>query len=173
MRLLGSGAILNEVIAAQKLLEEDFGIAADVWSVTSYQQLRRNALETERWNRLHPKDRPRISYVSQCLGERPYPVVAASDYIKLLPDSIARFSPAPFVSLGTDGFGRSDTRADLRNFFEVDSHHIVLAALTSLKGRNETFGKACEQVMREWKIDPEKREPHGDWGKNIREDENS
>jgi pyruvate dehydrogenase E1 component len=131
VRLLGSGAILREVIAASQLLAEDWRVTADVWSVTSFSELAREARYVGRWNRLHPGERPRKSYVAECLtGD--VPVVAATDYVCAYPDLVASFVDAPFRSLGTDGFGRSDNRASLRTFFEVDRHHIVVAALYSL-----------------------------------------
>ncbi len=131
VRLLGSGAILREVIAAAELLARDWRIAAEVWSAPSFSELAREARAVQRWNRLHPQSSPRRSHVEQCLGGTA-PVVAATDYVCAWPQSIAPFLRAPFVALGTDGFGRSDTRAALRRFFEVDRWHIVLAALQAL-----------------------------------------
>ena len=132
VRLLGSGAILNEVVAAADLLAEEHGVAAEVWSVTSFTELRREGLEAERWNRLHPDEVPRASYVEQALGEGDGPVVAATDYMRALPDGIRAFVPGRLHVLGTDGFGRSDTRATLRRFFEVDRQHVAAAALSAL-----------------------------------------
>ncbi|MBI3067818.1 MAG: pyruvate dehydrogenase (acetyl-transferring), homodimeric type, partial [Betaproteobacteria bacterium] len=133
VQLLGSGTILREVIAAAELLEEDFGISSDIWSVTSFTLLRRDGLETSRWNMLHPEAEPRLSYVETCLKDRPGPVVAATDYVKIFADQIRAFSPTPhYLALGTDGFGRSDTRKALRRFFEVDRHHVAVAALKAL-----------------------------------------
>src|SRR5882672_619465 len=129
--LLGSGAILREVIAAAKLLQNEWNIASEVWSVTSFSELARDAREVQRWNRLHPTTTPRTSFVAECLVGR-IPVLAATDYISAYPSMIAPFVEAPFVVLGTDGFGRSDTRASLRRFFEVDRQSIVVAALQSL-----------------------------------------
>jgi pyruvate dehydrogenase E1 component len=131
VRLLGSGAILREVIAAAKLLTSDWNVLADVWSVTSFTELAREARELERWNRLHPKEPRRNSYIAECLAGAA-PVVAATDYVCAYPDLVASFVDAPYRTLGTDGFGRSDKRASLRRFFEVDRHHIAVAALYSL-----------------------------------------
>src|SRR5690606_29954126 len=118
--LFGSGSIMNEVLKAQEMLA-GYGVAADVWSVTSYKELRRDALACDRWNMLDPGEKPRVPYVTECLKDAPGVFVAASDYIKALPDSIARWIPGRFVPLGTDGFGRSETREALRDFFEVDA----------------------------------------------------
>ena len=131
VRLLGSGAILREVMAAADLLARDFGIAAEIWSATSFSELARDAAETERWNRLHPSEPERASHLLACLPGQA-PVIAASDYVRAYPQLIASYLDAPFIALGTDGFGRSDTRAALRSFFEVDRHQIVLAALQGL-----------------------------------------
>jgi pyruvate dehydrogenase E1 component len=131
VRLLGSGAILREVIAAAKVLSTDWNVRADVWSVTSFTELAREAREVERSNRLHPKEQRRNSYIAECLPDAT-PVVAATDYVCAYPDLVASFVDAPYRSLGTDGFGRSDTRASLRRFFEVDRYHIAVAALNSL-----------------------------------------
>jgi hypothetical protein len=130
VRLLGSGTILREVIAAAELLQHDWQVASDVWSATSYSELARDAREVERWNRLHPEAPRRASHVQACLGGD-LPIVAASDYVRAWPQLVASHAGAPFVALGTDGFGRSDTRAELRRFFEIDRHQIVLAALDS------------------------------------------
>mgnify|MGYP000918074365 FL=1 len=157
--LLGSGAIMNEVLKASEILETRYGVAAEVWSVTSYKELRRDALETERWNLLHPAQPPRLPYVSHCLNDADGPIVAATDYMKALPDSIARWLPKPPVSLGTDGFGRSDSRAALRDFFEVDARYIVVAALSALARENKVAAETAAQAMKELAIDPEKPNP--------------
>jgi pyruvate dehydrogenase E1 component len=154
VQLLGSGTILREVLAGADLLREDFGVGADVWSVTSFTELRRDGMEAERHNRLHPAGEPRSSYVEEVLGERNGPVVAATDYIRALPDGIRPWVDAPYTVLGTDGFGRSDYRKALRRFFEVDRHHVVVAALHAL-GRHEDAAKAIEQ----YGIDPELEAP--------------
>ena len=132
VQLLGSGTILREVMAAAEILEQHHGVAADVWSVTSFTELRRTALETEKWNRHHPDQQPRMSWLETCLSASAGPIVAASDYVKALPDLIRTWVPRRYSVLGTDGFGRSDTRANLRRFFEVDRQAIVLCALHSL-----------------------------------------
>jgi pyruvate dehydrogenase E1 component len=141
VRLLGSGTILREVRAGADLLREDFGVEADVWSVTSFTELRRDGLEVERDNRLHPTRAPRPAYVQECLGDGGAPVVAATDYLRTLPDLIRPWVGAPYTVLGTDGFGRSDFRRALRRFFEVDRHHVCVAALHAL-GRGEDAAKA-------------------------------
>ena len=156
--LLGSGPILNEVLRAQELLQERFDVAADVYSVTSYQLLRNDALECERWNRLHPTERPRVPYISQVLGGR-LPIVAASDYMKVIPDQIARWVPQPFIPLGTDGFGRSDTRPALRRFFENDAENVAVASLEGLR-MCEQYGAAdVAKAIKELGVDPNKPEP--------------
>jgi pyruvate dehydrogenase E1 component len=157
-QLFGSGAIMNEVLRAQQELEK-YGIAADVWSVTSYKELRRDGLEVERWNLLHPTEKPRRSYISQCLANVPGVFVAASDYMKKLPDSVARWFPRPLMSLGTDGFGRSDDRQDLRNFFEVDYRYVTLSALTALLREDKIKPDVVQGAMEELEINPEKLNP--------------
>ena len=131
-QLFGSGTILLQALEAQKILEEKYNVGADVWSVTSYVNLHRDGHACERWNRLHPTEKPRVPYVTQVTKDAPGVFVSASDYLKVLPDSIDRWLPKPLQALGTDGFGRSDSRAALRNFFEVDARFIVLAALYAL-----------------------------------------
>ncbi len=135
VNLLGSGSILREALRAQGILAERFGIAADVWSVTSYKELRREALEVERWNMLHPTQPPRRSYVEQLLANEKGVFIAATDYVKLLPDMITRWVPGGLYPLGTDGFGRSDNRPSLRRFFEMDAESIVVATLSRLAAR--------------------------------------
>jgi len=146
VRLLGSGAILREVIAAQQLLADDWQVEAEVWSATSFSELARDARECERWTRLHPDQAPRASHAAQCLaGDAP--IVAASDSVRAWPQLIASYLGAPFTALGTDGFGRSDTRAALRSFFEVDRHQIVLAALTALAARGRVDAAVCASAI--------------------------
>jgi pyruvate dehydrogenase E1 component len=157
-QLLGSGAILREVLKAQAMLEE-YGVAADVWSVTSYKELHRDGHETERWNLLHPAEPPRTAYVSQCLKDAPGVVVAASDYVKAIPDSIVRWCPGRPVALGTDGFGRSDTRAALRDFFEVDARFVTLATLSALMREGQLAPQVVKNAMKSLGIDPDKRDP--------------
>jgi pyruvate dehydrogenase E1 component len=157
-QLLGSGAILNEVVAAAKLLEK-YDVAADVWSVTSYQELYRDGHACDRWNMLHPTGTPRVPYVAQCLKDAPGVIVAASDYLKVLPDSIDRWMPRRVRSLGTDGFGRSEDRASLRNFFEVDARFVAVATLAELAQAGEIDGRVVAQAIADLKIDPEKKNP--------------
>jgi pyruvate dehydrogenase E1 component len=152
VRLIGSGAVLREVIAAAELLSQDWQVASEVWSATSFTELSREAREIERWNRLHPLESPRVSYISRSLsGERP--IVAASDYVCAYPQLIAPYLDAPYVALGTDGFGRSDTRPVLRRFFEVDRHHITLAALQALARRGEVPAAHAAAAIDRYKID--------------------
>jgi pyruvate dehydrogenase E1 component len=151
VRLLGSGAILPEVIAAAELLVQDWGVEAEAWSVTSYTELEREAREAERWNRLHPLDVPRVSHVAACLTAET-PVVAASDYLRAVPQLIAPHIRAPYTVLGTDGFGRSDTRSALRDFFEVDRRHIALAALTALAAQGLVERRRCAEAMQRYGI---------------------
>ena len=158
-QLLGSGAILNEVIKAQQILEEQYGVAADVWSVTSYNELRRQALEVERWNLLNPGEPTRTPFVSECLQEKSGVVVASSDYMKSLPDSIAKWVPGHIISLGTDGFGRSDTREGLRDFFEVDARFITLAALSALARESEIDSEVVKKAVVELGISAQKPNP--------------
>jgi pyruvate dehydrogenase E1 component len=154
VRLLGSGTILREVIAAADLLRDDWQIASEVWSATSFSELAREAREVERWNRLHPQAPQRISHVARCLrGDAP--VIAATDYVRAWPQSIAGSFDAPFTVLGTDGFGRSDTRAALRRFFEVDRHHVVLAALDALARAGRIERALCDQAIQRYGIDTE------------------
>ena len=158
-QLLGSGSILNEALKAQGILAERYGVAADVWSVTSYKELRRDGLETERWNLLNPGQPPRVPFFTTALQDTAGAIVAASDYVKALPDSIACWAPRPLISLGTDGFGRSESRDRLRDFFEVDARYITLAALTSLAREGKLPTATVEQAMRELEIDPNKPNP--------------
>ncbi len=158
-QLFGSGAIMNQVLNAQKLLEEKYGIAADVWSVTSYKELRRDALEVERWNMLHPDEKPRVPYITQCLADEPGVFVAASDYLKMLPHSLTPWSPKPIVSLGTDGYGRSETREALRDFFEVDHRFVTLATLHALAKDGQIKPDVVSGALEELEIDPNKLNP--------------
>jgi pyruvate dehydrogenase E1 component len=157
-QLLGSGAILNEVVAAQKLLE-NYGVAADVWSVTSYQELYREGHACERWNMLHPGEPHRVPYVTQCFKDAPGVIVAASDYLKVLPDAIDRWMPRKIRSLGTDGFGRSEDRKSLRDFFEVDARFVAVATLAELAKEGQVDAKVVAQAIKDFGIDPEKRNP--------------
>jgi pyruvate dehydrogenase E1 component len=159
VHLLGSGSILRETWRAQELLAERFGVAADVWSVTSYRELRRDALEAERWNLLHPTAEPRRSYVERLLADEPGVYVAATDYLRLVPEMIDRWVPGGLFPLGTDGFGRSENRPALRRFFEVDAEFIALAALYRLAQRGERKPAEVQEAMRQLGIDPEKADP--------------
>lgn len=157
--LFGSGAILNETLKAQKLLGEKYDVAADVWSVTSYKELYRDGHEAERWNMLHPSEIPRVPYIIQCLQDAPGVFIAASDFSKALPDSIYRWFPKPLVSLGTDGFGRSDSRRALRDFFEVDARFITLAALAALAREKEIKTDVVQHAIKDLEINPGKANP--------------
>jgi pyruvate dehydrogenase E1 component len=157
-QLLGSGAILREAIKAQELLE-GFGVAADVWSVTSYKELYRDAVEADRWNMLHPGEKPRVPYAAQCLAEAPGVLVAASDYLKVLPSMIAQWLPRRVACLGTDGFGRSESRAALRDFFEVDARFITLAALSELQREGQLKPAVVSKAIQDLGINPEKPNP--------------
>jgi pyruvate dehydrogenase E1 component len=156
VHLLGSGSILNEALAAKKLLERQFGIAADVWSVTSYKNLYWDAIETERWNRLNPEKKARIPYIMQQMGGESGIFVAASDYLKALPAAIAKWLPGPLTVLGTDGYGRSETRQALRDFFEVDARHIAFAAISSLARRKKIAMATVKKARRTLEINPER-----------------
>jgi pyruvate dehydrogenase E1 component len=158
-QLFGSGAILNEVIEAERLLREQYNVAADVWSVTSYKELYRDGHEVERWNMLHPSEKPRTPYITESVAEQPGVFVAASDYVKALPDSVSQWLPRPLVSLGTDGFGRSDGRAALREFFEVDRRFIALATLVALAREKKIKTDVVQQAIKDLDIDPEKADP--------------
>ena len=161
VQLLGSGTILREVIAGAELLEKDFGISADIWSVTSFNELRRDGIEMARWNMLHPQEERRASYVEDCLRDRAGPVIAATDYMKAYADQIRGFLPqaAHYSVLGTDGFGRSDTRRALRRFFEVDRHHVAVAALKALADQEALPRKKVAEAIKQYGLDPEKPNP--------------
>jgi pyruvate dehydrogenase E1 component len=158
VQLLGSGTILREVIAAVDLLEKDFGVAADVWSVTSFNELRRDGVDCERWNTLHPEAKPRTSYVDACLNDKA-PVVAATDYIRSYADQIRPFIKARYKTLGTDGFGRSDTRKKLRGFFEVDRYFVTIAALKALADEGTIAASEVTKAIKLYKINPDKPNP--------------
>jgi pyruvate dehydrogenase E1 component len=159
---MGSGTILREIEAAAELLEKDWGVAADVWSATSFTELRREGLAAERWNLLHPEAKPKLSYVEKSLKERPAgPVVAASDYIKTFADQIRPFIPKDraYRVLGTDGFGRSDSRAKLRHFFEVNRYFVAIAALKALADQGDIKPTTVADAIKKYGIDPEKADP--------------
>jgi pyruvate dehydrogenase E1 component len=158
-QLLGSGPILRQVLAAQEILADEYKIASDVWSVTSYKELRREALQVERWNLLHPAEKPRMGYVEKMLAGCAGPFVAASDYMRLVPEQIAKWVPGRLVTLGTDGFGRSDGREELRRHFEVDAPHIVFATLSTLARQGEIDKKTVQKAVKSLGIDTEKIDP--------------
>ena len=158
-RLVGSGAILQQVVAAQALLAERFGIAAEVYSAPSFQQLRREAIEVERWNQLHPAETPRLPYVSQVLGPDGGPIVAATDWLRAVPDMVSPWLPAEHISLGTDGFGRSDTREALRAFFEIDPPHIAAATLSSLARTGALPARKAARAIRDLGVEVEAAPP--------------
>jgi len=158
-QLMGSGTILREVLGAADILMKDFGIPTDVWSVTSFNELRRDALEVERWNQLHPDAEPRKCYVEQALADRPGPYVAATDYMKIVSDQIERWVPGHFVSLGTDGYGRSDDRASLRKHFEVDKRYIAVTALKALADDGVLDQKTVAEAIEKYGIDPDRPDP--------------
>jgi pyruvate dehydrogenase E1 component len=160
VQLLGSGTILREVREAAKILRDEFNVASDVWSVTSFNELRREGLAVERNNRLHPQQKPKQTYIEQCLGGRKGPVIASTDYMKLFADQIRQWVPSKeYKVLGTDGFGRSDSRKKLRHFFEVDRYFVVLAALEALADRGELEPKVVAEAIAKFGIDPEKHNP--------------
>ena len=159
-QIFGSGTILNEALRAQELLSEQHDVAADVWSATSYQRLRAEALDVERWNRLHPEEAARQPYITSRLESAEGPVIAVSDFMKAVPDQVARWVPAPFLPLGTDGFGRSDHRGALRKFFEIDAEHIVVATLSALARFGEVKPEAVTEALQRYDIDPERVPPH-------------
>ena len=157
--LLGSGTILNEALRAQKILEEDYGVAADVWSVTSYKKLYEDAVDTERWNLRHPHRAARKSFVEEQLAGAQGIFVAASDYLKALPAMIAKWVPGRLLLLGTDGYGRSESRAALRDFFEVDARHIAYTALCGLAGEKQIPASVLKKARKALEIDPQKLNP--------------
>ncbi|MCO6428520.1 pyruvate dehydrogenase (acetyl-transferring), homodimeric type [Nitrosomonas communis] len=159
IQLLGSGTILREVIAAADILQKEYGVIADIWSVTSFTELRREALSIARWNMLHPTEPAKLSYVESCFKDREGPVVAATDYMKIYADQIRAFIPKRYCALGTDGFGRSDTREKLRHFFEVDRYYITVAALKVLSEEGKIPAKQIAQAIKAFGIDPDKPDP--------------
>ena len=159
VQLLGSGTLLREVMAAAELLEADWGVAADVWSATSFNELRREAQDAHRWNLMHPDQAQKTSYVEQCLDSTEGPIIASTDYIRAFPDQIRPYVQRRYVTLGTDGFGRSDSREALRRFFEVDRHHVVLAALKALADDGVIpAAKAAEAIVK-YGIDASRTNP--------------
>ena len=159
VQLMGSGVILREVIAAAEMLEQDWGVSPDVWSVTSFTELRREGLDAERWNMLNPEKKPRLSYVAECLSGAEGPVISSTDYMKSFADQIRNFVPQRFVSLGTDGYGRSDSREALRSFFEVDRYYVVLAALKALADEGKLPASKAAEAIKKYKIDASRPNP--------------
>ena len=159
VQLMGSGTILREVREAAAILKSDFGVSADIWSVTSFNELRRDGLAVERDNRLHPTRKPKTSFVEQCLDKRQGPVIAATDYMKLYADQIRQWVPAPYKVLGTDGFGRSDSRRKLRHFFEVDRHWVAYTALSALVEQGKLKPKVLTDALKAFGLDADKPNP--------------
>ncbi len=159
VNLLGAGPLLRETLTAAELLEQDWDIGADVWSVTSFSELRKDAEDNRRWNLLHPDKPERDSYLSKCLPDESIPAIAVSDYVKPVAEQIAAFVPGPFTALGTDGFGRSETREALRDFFEVDHRYIILAALAALVKAGSLEKTILNKAIKKYNLDPEKPSP--------------
>jgi pyruvate dehydrogenase E1 component len=158
-QILASGTMMQAALEAQELLAEHHDVAADVWSATSYKLLREDALGVERWNRLHPNDAPRTPYVTDLLRGSEGPVVAVTDFLKSVPDQVARFVPQPFIPLGTDGYGYSDTRGALRRHFEVDAPHLVVATLDGLAQLGDVKGEVVADAIRTYEVDAEAPDP--------------
>jgi len=159
VQLMGSGVILREVIEAQKILESDYGVSADVWSVTSFNELRKDALEIDRWNRMNPDKPQKESHITKHLKKAEGPIIASTDYMKSFAEQIAVFLPHKFVALGTDGFGRSDSRENLRQFFEVDRHYVVVATLKALSDEGKIKSSIVADAIKKFKLDPNKPNP--------------
>ena len=159
IRLLGSGPLMGETFAAAELLKKDWKIDCGIWNVTSFSELRRDAQAAERWNLMHPTSKNKKTYLDECLGDKPIPVVAVSDYVKMVSEQIGPYIPAPYYTLGTDGFGRSDTRENLRHFFEVDRYYITLCAIRSLIIDKKLDSSIAEKAILKYKIDPKKPNP--------------
>jgi pyruvate dehydrogenase E1 component len=158
-QILASGTAMLAALDAQQILADEYGVAADVWSATSYKMLREEALTTERWNRLHPTEPARTPYVTGLLRESEGPIVAVTDFMKAVPDQIARFAPQPFASLGTDGYGYSDTRVALRRHFEVDAPSIVVAVLHGLAETEAVKAEVVQEAIARFDIDPDREDP--------------
>ena len=159
LRLLGSGPLMGEVLAAAELLKKDWHIEPGIWNVTSFSELRRDAEEIERWNLIHPENDPKHSHLEQCLSKHHVPTVAVSDYVKMVSEQIGPYVPGPYYALGTDGFGRSDTRENLRHFFEVDRYYIVLTAIRALALDGKMDMSKVDEAMKKYNLDPEKPSP--------------
>ena len=158
-QLMGSGTILREVLASSEILLKDFGVDSDVWSVTSFNELRRNALQMERWNNLNPDKQPKKNYIQSCLSSSTGPFIAATDYMQIIPDQIQRWIPGTFISLGTDGYGRSDARSALRKHFEVDRWFIVITTLKALSDQGMIDGRIVSKAIKKYGIDPSRKDP--------------
>jgi pyruvate dehydrogenase E1 component len=159
VQLLGSGAILNEVMKAAEILSSDFGIDSDIWSVTSFNELRKDAIEIERKNLLNPDKKPEKTYIEKCFEKKTGPFIAATDYIRTLSEGIRNYIPGTYVTLGTDGFGRSDTRKNLRKFFEINKEFIVYSTLSTLVKEQKIASKVATDAMKKYNIDPKKPIP--------------
>jgi pyruvate dehydrogenase E1 component len=159
VQLLGSGAILREVIAAAELLRKDWGVDADIWSCPSFTELARDGQAAARWNLLHPADKPKRSHVEQCLKDTRGPVIASTDYVRAFAEQIRPFVPRRYAVLGTDGFGRSDTREKLRSFFEVDRHYVTVAALKALADESQLDKAKAKEAIAKYGLDPDKPNP--------------
>jgi pyruvate dehydrogenase E1 component len=159
VQLMGSGVILREVIAAAELLEKDWGVVSDIWSVTSFTELRREGIDVERWNMLHPDKPQKQTYVGQCLDKAEGPIISSTDYMRSFADQIRNFIKQRYVVLGTDGFGRSDSREALRSFFEVDRYHVVLAALKALADEGKLSSAKAAEAVKKYKIDADRPNP--------------
>jgi pyruvate dehydrogenase E1 component len=159
VQLMGSGVILREVMAAGDLLRNDWGVQSDVWSCPSFTELRRDGIDCERWNSLHPESAPRVSHVTQCLNGRKGPAVAASDYMRVFADGIRRWVPGTYRVLGTDGFGRSDTREKLRQFFEVNRYYVAVTALKALADDGILPMSKVSEAIRKYGIEQDKPNP--------------
>jgi len=159
VQLMGAGSILREVRAAAIVLREDYGVESDVWSLTSINELTRDGQRAQRWNMMHPESEPRVPYITQQLTGAKGPVIAATDYLKTYAEQLRAFIPNSFSVLGTEGFGRSDTRANLRRFFEVDCNYVVIAALKALSDEGQLEAKVVASAMKQLGVDPEKLDP--------------
>jgi pyruvate dehydrogenase E1 component len=159
VQLTGSGTILREVIAAADLLRDDWGVESDIWSAPSFNELRRDGIDCERWNLLHPMDEPRVPHVAACVSSKPGPVIAATDYMRIYADSVRPYIKKTYKVLGTDGFGRSDSRDNLRRFFEVNRFYVTLAALTALAEDGVIERKVLADAIKKYGIDPNKPNP--------------
>jgi pyruvate dehydrogenase E1 component len=159
VQLFGSGTILREVIEAAEMLEKDWNVAADIWSITSYNELAREARDCERWNMLNPEKEARLSYVEQCLQGHEGPAISASDYVRDVAEQIRQFVPMTYTVLGTDGFGRSDTRKQLRKHFEVNSNYVTLATIKTLANEGQFEASKVNDAIKKYDIDINKPNP--------------